>query len=204
MEKVDVGKIVREEQTRTKDLLVKLLQPTGVVSALPVDATDFQSWLEATVDCIKEQHERLLQSHATSNSSSSSNINSSSTASQTTTTNTTTTGTSTGTSSRSDNGDSTLIANNILNNPRSIANNNSLQKNNSNDTGVVVDSNKNGAAGPAATATDSSGEEDEQQNLALRNEQLQKTLDQYKIIIADTVSMHPASQSRWSHLIHRR
>ncbi|XP_035779165.1 RNA polymerase II degradation factor 1-like isoform X2 [Anopheles albimanus] len=186
VEKVDVGKIVHEEQTRTKDLLVKLLQPTGVVSALPVDATDFQSWLEATVDCIKEQHERLLQSHATSNSSSSSNINSSSTASQTTTTNTTTTGTSTGTSSRSDNGDSTLIANNILNNPRSIANNNSLQKSNSNDTGVVVDSNKNGAAGPAATATDSSGEEDEQQNLALRNEQLQKTLDQYKIIIADT------------------
>uniref|UniRef100_A0A182QRZ9 Ribosome receptor lysine/proline rich domain-containing protein n=1 Tax=Anopheles farauti TaxID=69004 RepID=A0A182QRZ9_9DIPT len=34
-EKVDVGKVILEEQNRTKDLLVQLLQPTGVVSALP-------------------------------------------------------------------------------------------------------------------------------------------------------------------------
>uniref|UniRef100_A0A182TQA5 Uncharacterized protein n=1 Tax=Anopheles melas TaxID=34690 RepID=A0A182TQA5_9DIPT len=33
-EKVDVGKVILEEQNRTKDLLVQLLQPTGVENML--------------------------------------------------------------------------------------------------------------------------------------------------------------------------
>uniref|UniRef100_A0AAG5CTZ8 Ribosome receptor lysine/proline rich domain-containing protein n=1 Tax=Anopheles atroparvus TaxID=41427 RepID=A0AAG5CTZ8_ANOAO len=176
---VDVGKIVLEEQNRTKDLLVQLLQPTGVVPALPVDATDFQSWLEATVGCIKERQEELQRKHqpptltttATTITSSSNTCNSNSNSTD-------------GSSRSSSNSSSNINANNNLN-----TNNNSLHENSNEahavDGSVVVvgggDANKNGA-------TDS-GSEDEQQALALRNEQLQKTVDQYKTIIADTENM---------------
>uniref|UniRef100_A0A182W094 Ribosome receptor lysine/proline rich domain-containing protein n=1 Tax=Anopheles minimus TaxID=112268 RepID=A0A182W094_9DIPT len=168
-EKVDVGKVVLEEQNRMKDLLVQLLQPTGVVSALPVDATDFQSWLEATVGCIKEQYESLQRTHptnSTANDSSHHPEQSSGTANN-----------SNSDSSRL-NSSSNIIANNNLN-----TNNNSVNSSlheHSND-GVVI-TNKNGA-------TSDSGSEDDQQAMALRYEQLQQTVDQYKTIIADTENM---------------
>ncbi|XP_058062939.1 putative uncharacterized protein DDB_G0271606 [Anopheles bellator] len=190
-EKVDVGKVVLEEQNRTKDLLVQLLLPTGVVPTLPVDATDFQSWLEATVRCIKEQHELLLRNH----SSVSSTVGTNSTAavgSQTTTTTTTGISSSAGVNNNADTASSRSSSSNMIANNNLIPHsnvNNSLQNNNNNNDahGATADgagesANKNGA-------TESGSEEDDHQSVALRNEQLQKTVDQYKIIIADTEIM---------------
>uniref|UniRef100_A0A182RNN0 Ribosome receptor lysine/proline rich domain-containing protein n=1 Tax=Anopheles funestus TaxID=62324 RepID=A0A182RNN0_ANOFN len=183
-EKVDVGKVVLEEQNRMKDLLVQLLQPTGVVvSALPVDATDFQSWLEATVGCIKEQYDSLQRSHPTnstandSSSTISSGVNNNAVVTNSHPEQSSGTANSNSDSSRL-NSSSNIIANNNLN-----TNNNSVNSSlheNSND-GVVI-TNKNGA-------TSDSGSEDDQQAMALRYEQMQQTVDQYKSIIADTENM---------------
>ncbi|XP_035900413.1 putative mediator of RNA polymerase II transcription subunit 26 isoform X4 [Anopheles stephensi] len=179
-EKVDIGKVVLEEQNRTKDLLVQLLQPIGVVSALPVDATDFQSWLEATVGCIKEQYEKRT-AHPTTNSTanSSSSTNSSHPEQSSGTANSSSSSSSNSDSSRL-NSSSNIIANNNLNTSNSV--NSSLHAN-SNDGGAVVITNKNGASGG------DSGSDDDQQSIALRYEQLQQTVDQYKSIIADTENM---------------
>uniref|UniRef100_A0A182PAC2 Ribosome receptor lysine/proline rich domain-containing protein n=1 Tax=Anopheles epiroticus TaxID=199890 RepID=A0A182PAC2_9DIPT len=95
-EKVDVGKVILEEQNRMKDLLVQLLQPTGVV-----------------VNSSLHEHSNDGEGGAT-----------------------------------------------------------------------VVITNKNGATGGS-----DSGAEDDPQTLALRYEQMQKTVDQYKTIIADTENM---------------
>ncbi|EAA44829.5 AGAP003043-PB [Anopheles gambiae str. PEST] len=187
-EKVDVGKVILEEQNRTKDLLVQLLQPTGVVSALPVDATDFQSWLEATVGCIKEQYEHLQQSHTTttttttsssSTSSGSSGVNNASVVTNSHPEQSSGTANSNNSDSSSRlNSSSNIIANNNLNTNSSV--NSSLHEH-ANDGAVV---NKNGATGGS-----DSGAEDDQQTMALRYEQMQKTVDQYKTIIADTENM---------------
>uniref|UniRef100_A0A182JAX0 Uncharacterized protein n=1 Tax=Anopheles atroparvus TaxID=41427 RepID=A0A182JAX0_ANOAO len=56
------------------------------------------------------------------------------------------------------------------------------------DVGKIVLEEQNRTKDLLNGATDS-GSEDEQQALALRNEQLQKTVDQYKTIIADTENM---------------
>ena len=182
---MDVGKVILEEQNRTKDLLVQLLQPTGVVSALPVDATDFQSWLEATVGCIKEQYEHLQQSHTTtttttsssSTSSGSSGVNNASVVTNSHPEQSSGTANSNNSDSSSRlNSSSNIIANNNLNTNSSV--NSSLHEH-ANDGAVV---NKNGATGGS-----DSGAEDDQQTMALRYEQMQKTVDQYKTIIADTV-----------------
>ncbi|XP_053657627.1 ribosome-binding protein 1 [Anopheles marshallii] len=182
-EKVDVGKVVLEEQNRMKDLLVQLLQPTGVVSALPVDATDFQSWLEATVGCIKEQYESLQRTphptNSTANDSSSTTGGGNTNAVVTNSHPEQSSGTANSNSDSSRiNSSSNIIANNNLN-----TNNNSVNSSlheHSND-GVVI-TNKNGA-------TSDSGSEDDQQAMALRYEQMQQTVDQYKTIIADTENM---------------
>ncbi|XP_053693226.1 kinectin isoform X2 [Sabethes cyaneus] len=154
---VDVDKVILEEQARTKDLLIKLL-PSEIVSSLPLDATNFQSWLESTVTCIREQQDNLRISSASnsSNNTSSTEVH--------------------------------INCNNNSNNSRSSnnANNNNssfLEKNDAY-AGKDVDgssSSKNGTAevDPA----------DESQILATKNEQLQKTVDQYKIIIAETENM---------------
>uniref|UniRef100_A0A182NSC8 Ribosome receptor lysine/proline rich domain-containing protein n=1 Tax=Anopheles dirus TaxID=7168 RepID=A0A182NSC8_9DIPT len=176
-EKVDVGKIILEEQNRMKDLLVQLLQPTGVVSALPVDATDFQSWLEATVGCIKEQYAQLQQRSihtTTNNSDSSSSSSGNSVATNSHPEQSSGTANSNSDSSRL-NSSSNIIANNNLNTTNSV--NSSLHEN-SND---IVVTNKNGSS--------DSGAEDDQQAMTLRYEQMQKTVDQYKNIIADTENM---------------
>lgn len=151
--KVDIDKVILEEQNRTKDLLVKLL-PQDIVSALPLDATNFHSWLESTVACIREQQESVrLSSTATSNNSTEvvhHNYNNSNT-------------------SRSSN--------------NSANNNSSLNEHNDAHDGKTDEgSSKNGAPELADAAED-------QQALAQRNEQLQKTVDQYKLIIADTEIM---------------
>lgn len=150
--KVDIDKVILEEQNRTKDLLVKLL-PQEIVSALPLDATNFHSWLESAVTCIREQQEcvRLSATTTPSNNSTESvhhNFNN---------------------TSRS--------SNNSANNNSSLN-----EQNDAHDGKTDEGSSKNGAPELADTAED-------QQALALRNEQLQKTVDQYKIIIADTVSI---------------
>ncbi|XP_001649213.2 ribosome-binding protein 1 isoform X2 [Aedes aegypti] len=147
--KVDIDKVILEEQNRTKDLLVKLL-PQEIVSALPLDATNFHSWLESAVTCIREQQEcvRLSATTTPSNNSTESvhhNFNN---------------------TSRS--------SNNSANNNSSLN-----EQNDAHDGKTDEGSSKNGAPELADTAED-------QQALALRNEQLQKTVDQYKIIIADT------------------
>ncbi|XP_050071839.1 ribosome-binding protein 1 [Anopheles maculipalpis] len=177
---VDVGKVVLEEQNRMKDLLVKLLQPTGVVSALPVDATDFQSWLEATVGCIKEQYEHLQRTaHPTNNSIP---TNSSSTNSHPEQSSGTANSNNNNNSDSSRlNSSSNIIANNNLNTTNNV--NSSLHENSNDGGDAVVITNKNGASG------DSGSIEDDQQSLALRCEQLQQTVDQYKFIIADTENM---------------
>ncbi|XP_065082859.1 kinectin isoform X2 [Ochlerotatus camptorhynchus] len=151
--KVDIDKVILEEQNRTKDLLVKLL-PQDIVSALPLDATNFHSWLESTVACIREQQESVrLSSTATSNNSTEvvhHNYNNSNT-------------------SRSSN--------------NSANNNSSLNEHNDAHDGKTDEgSSKNGAPELADAAED-------QQALAQRTEQLQKTVDQYKLIIADTEIM---------------
>ncbi|XP_053671286.1 ribosome-binding protein 1 [Anopheles nili] len=181
-EKVDVGKVILEEQNRTKDLLVQLLQPTGVVSALPVDATDFQSWLMATVGCIKERCDQLQRTHTTSNTNSSSSTSGASVPvaanSHPEPSSGTANSNSNSDSSRS-NSSSNIIANNNLNTNNSV--NSSLHETSLFEDVVVVVTNKNG--------TSDSGSEDEQQAMAQRYEQMQKTVDQYKTIIADTENM---------------
>lgn len=154
--KVDIDKVILEEQNRTKDLLVKLL-PQEIVSALPLDATNFHSWLESTVSCIREQQESVRLSAASSNATPSNNS-------------------------------STDAAHHNFNNTsrssNNSANNNSSlnEQNDVHDGKSDVASSKNGAPELADTAED-------QQALTLRNEQLQKTVDQYKLIIADTEIM---------------
>ncbi|XP_052865710.1 ribosome-binding protein 1 [Anopheles cruzii] len=194
-EKVDVGKVVLEEQNRTKDLLVQLLLPTGVVPTLPVDATDFQSWLEATVRCIKEQHELLLRNHSSASSTTVGTNSTAAVASQTTTTSTTTTSSSAGvnnntadTASSRSSSSSNMIANNNLI-PHSNVNNSLQNNNNNNDAHGATGADGAGESANKNGATESGGEEDDHQSVALRNEQLQKTVDQYKVIIADTEIM---------------
>ncbi|XP_058128923.1 interaptin isoform X3 [Anopheles coustani] len=180
---VDVGKIVLEEQNRTKDLLVKLLQPTGVVPVLPVDATDFQSWLEATVGCIKERQEQLQQQKHHNNTTTTTTAAGSNGSSNTSGNAAVANNSNSDSSSRSSS--SNIIANNNLNTNNNTVNNSLHENSNDAHDGEVLggggDANKNGAA--------ESGSEDDQQAMALRNEQLQKTVDQYKTIIADTENM---------------
>ncbi|XP_055541447.1 putative leucine-rich repeat-containing protein DDB_G0290503 isoform X1 [Wyeomyia smithii] len=153
---VDIDKVILEEQTRTKDLLIKLL-PSEIVSSLPLDATNFQSWLESTVTCIREQQDNLRISNATnSNNTSSTEVH-----------------------INCNNKSNTSRSSNNANN-----NNNSLLESHDSDVGGDVEgssSSKNGSVevDPA----------DESQVLAVKNEQLQKTVDQYKIIIAETENM---------------
>lgn len=133
---------------------MKLL-PQEIVSALPLDATNFHSWLESTVACIREQQEsvRLSSTTATSNNS------------------------------------TEVVHNNYNNGNTSRSSNNSANNNSSlnehydaHDGKTDEGSNKNGAPELADAAED-------QQALSQRNEQLQKTVDQYMLIIADTVSI---------------
>lgn len=138
---------------------MKLL-PQDIVSALPLDATNFHSWLESTVACIREQQESVrLSSTATSNNS------------------------------------TEVVHHNYNNSNTSRSSNNGANTNSSlnehydaHDGKTDEGSNKNGAPELADAAED-------QQALSQRNEQLQKTVDQYMLIIADTVSiasqLHP-------------
>lgn len=158
--KVDIDKVILEEQNRTKDLLVKLL-PQEIVSALPLDATNFHSWLESTVTCIREQQEsvRLL---AASNAS---------------------------VVAATPSNNSTESVHHSFNNTSRSSNNSTNNNSSLNDQidvhGGKTDegSSKNGAPELAEDTPE------DQQALTLRNEQLQKSVDQYKLIIADTVSM---------------
>ncbi|XP_039435508.1 myosin-13 isoform X2 [Culex pipiens pallens] len=157
--KVDIDKVILEEQNRTKDLLVKLL-PTEIVSALPLDAANFYSWLESTVVCIQEQQQECIRT--ATEAAAAAAAAAASVAVTTTTTNS---------------NNSTEVGH--LNcNSRSSNNNSSLYENN--DANGNDGSNKNGAP---------EGDLEDQQVLAQRNEQLQKTVDQYKTIIADTEIM---------------
>ncbi|XP_038115706.1 ribosome-binding protein 1 isoform X1 [Culex quinquefasciatus] len=156
--KVDIDKVILEEQNRTKDLLVKLL-PTEIVSALPLDAANFYSWLESTVVCIQEQQQECIR---TATEAAAAAAAAAASVAVTTTTNS---------------NNSTEVGH--LNcNSRSSNNNSSLYENN--DANGNDGSNKNGAP---------EGDLEDQQVLAQRNEQLQKTVDQYKTIIADTEIM---------------
>lgn len=153
--KVDIDKVILEEQNRTKDLLVKLL-PQEIVSALPLDAANFQSWLESAVSCIREQQESVRLSSASSSSN----------------------------ATPSNNSTEAPVHHSNFNNNTSRSSNN-IANNNSSLNDVHVDegrSSKNGAPEPADSAED-------QQALTLKTEQLQKTVDQYKLIIADTEIM---------------
>ncbi|XP_055638163.1 paramyosin isoform X2 [Toxorhynchites rutilus septentrionalis] len=144
---VDIDKVILEEQTRTKDLLIKLL-PAEIVSALPLDATNFHSWLESTVICIREQQESVRISNSNSSKSAEvTHLNNSSIS-------------STSKSSNSANSNSNSHPNN--------------------------DEGSNSSSKNGAPELDSY---EDQQVLVLRNEQLQKTVDQYKTIIADTEIM---------------
>lgn len=158
--KVDIDKVILEEQNRTKDLLVKLL-PQEIVSALPLDATNFHSWLESTVTCIREQQEsvRLL---AASNAS---------------------------VVAATPSNNSTESVHHSFNNTSRSSNNSTNNNSSLNDQidvhGGKTDegSSKNGAPELAEDTPE------DQQALTLRNEQLQKSVDQYKLIIADTEIM---------------
>lgn len=146
--KVDIDKVILEEQNRTKDLLIKLL-PSEIVSALPLDASNFHSWLESTVTCIREQQESIRIS---SNSSSSTEVH--------------------------------LNCNNNPSRSSNSANNNSsLYENSEAHDGEDEGSSNNKNGAPELDSTE------DQQALVQRNEQLQKTVDQYKTIIADTETM---------------
>lgn len=167
--KVDIDKVILEEQNRTKDLLVKLL-PQEIVTALPLDATNFHSWLESAVTCIREQQESVRLSASQNNAA---------TATTTPSNNST---------------EATAVHHNFNNTSRSSNNsaNNNSSLNEQNDAhGGKTDegSSKNGAPELADTAED-------QQALTLRNEQLQKSVDQYKLIIADTVSKLPTKAKK--------
>lgn len=158
--KVDIDKVILEEQNRTKDLLVKLL-PQEIVSALPLDATNFHSWLESTVSCIREQQESVRLA-AVSNAT-------------------------VVAVTPSNNSEESL--HHSFNNTSRSSNNSTNNKSSSNDQNDVHDgftdegSSKNGAPELAEDTAE------DQQALTLRNEQLQKTVDQYKLIIADTEIM---------------
>ncbi|XP_058447505.1 ribosome-binding protein 1 isoform X1 [Malaya genurostris] len=159
---VDVDKIILEEQGRTKDLLIKLL-PTEIVSTLPLDATNFHSWLEATVTCIREQQESLRVSNASSDSN------------------------STGTQVHLNCNNNTSRSSNSTNN-----NNSSLYENDDAHDGKTEgsSSSKNGA--PTVYPVE------DPQALAAKNEQLQKTIEQYKLIIAETEIMLKNLESKAS------
>lgn len=154
--KVDVDKVILEEQNRTKDLLIKLL-PSEIVSALPLDANNFHSWLESAVTCIREQQESVRIS---------SNSNS-----------TATTTTEVHLNCNSNNNNASRSSNSANNNSSLYENNDAHDE--QNDEGSS--SSKNGA--PELDSAE------DQQALVLRNEQLQKTVDQYKTIIDDTQIM---------------
>lgn len=175
--KVDLDKVILEEQNRTKDLLVKLL-PAEIVSALPLDATNFHSWLESTVACIQEQQQECIRTAtdaatAAATAAAAAAAAAVATATSTTTTNSNSTEVHLNCNSRSSNN-----SNSNNNNSSLYENNDAHDGSNSNSTGS---SNKNGA--PEV------GDLEDQQALAQRNEQLQKTVDQYKTIIADTEIM---------------
>ncbi|XP_058823494.1 ribosome-binding protein 1 isoform X1 [Topomyia yanbarensis] len=159
---VDVDKVILEEQGRTKDLLVKLL-PTEIVSALPLDATNFYSWLEATVTCIREQQENLRVSSASNNRN------------------------STDTEVYLNCNNNTSRSSNSTNN-----NNSSLYDNNDAHDGDDEgnSSSKNGA--PAVYPAE------DPQALAAKNEQLQKQIEQYKLLIAETELMLKNLESKAS------
>lgn len=172
--KVDLDKVILEEQNRTKDLLVKLL-PAEIVSALPLDATNFHSWLESTVACIQEQQQECIRTAteaATAAATAAAAAAAAAVTATTTTTNSNSTEVHLNCNSRSSN------SNSNNNNSSLYENNDAHDGSNSNSTGS---SNKNGA--PEV------GDLEDQQALAQRNEQLQKTVDQYKTIIADTEIM---------------
>lgn len=147
--KVDIDQVILEEQNRTKDLLIKLL-PSEIVSALPVDTSDFHSWLECTVSCIREQQESIRIS-STSNNTNEMHVN----------------------------------YNNYPSRSSSCSANDSSRLYESNDTqsGQNDDTSNNRNGEPELDS------QDDNQTLVLRNEQLQKTVDQYKTIIADTEVM---------------
>lgn len=168
--KIDIDKVILEEQNRTKDLLVKLL-PAEIVSALPLDATNFNSWLESTVTCIQEQQQEYIR---TATEAAAAAATAAATSAATTTTN------------NINNSNSTEAPAHLNCNSRSSNNNSSLYENNdahdsSNNGGDGGSSNKNGAP--------EGGDLEDQQALVQRNETLQKTVDQYKTIIADTEIM---------------
>lgn len=156
--KVDIDKVILEEQNRTKDLLVKLL-PAEIVSALPLDATNFYSWLESTVVCIQEQQQECIRTATEAAAAAA--------AAATATSNSNSTEVHLNCNSRSSNNNSSLYENNDAHDG-------------SNNGSSSSSSNKNGA--PEVDF-------EEQQLLVQRNEQLQKTVDQYKTIIADTEIM---------------
>lgn len=166
--KVDLDKVILEEQNRTKDLLVKLL-PAEIVSALPLDATNFYSWLESTVACIQEQQQECIRT-ATEAAKAAAMAAATATATSTTT-NSNSTEVHLNCNSRSSNSNN--------NNNSSLYENNDAHDGSNNST-TGGSSNKNGAP---------EGDLEDQQALVQRNEQLQKTVDQYKTIIADTEIM---------------
>lgn len=159
--KIDIDKVILEEQNRTKDLLVKLL-PAEIVSALPLDAANFHSWLESTVVCIQEQQQECIRTATAAAEAAA--------VAAVTTNNSNSTAV----------GEEAVHLNCNNNTSRSSANNSNSNNNSSlyenNDA-----SNKNGAAEAEELV--------EQEVLVQRNEQLQKTVDQYKTIIADTEIM---------------
>lgn len=172
--KVDLDKVILEEQNRTKDLLVKLL-PAEIVSALPLDATNFHSWLESTVACIQEQQQECIRTATEAATAAATAAAAAAAAAVTPTTTTTTNSNST---------EVHLNCNSRSSNSNSNNNNSSLYENNDAHDGSnsTESSNKNGA--PEVV-----GDLEDQQALVQRNEQLQKTVDQYKTIIADTEIM---------------
>lgn len=174
--KVDLDKVILEEQNRTKDLLVKLL-PAEIVSALPLDATNFHSWLESTVACIQEQQQECIRTATEAATAAATAAAAAAAAANATTTTTTTNSNSTEVHHNCNSRSSNSNSNN--NNSSLYENNDAHDGSNSNSTGS---SNKNGA--PEVV-----GDLEDQQALVQRNEQLQKTVDQYKTIIADTEIM---------------
>lgn len=167
--KVDLDKVILEEQNRTKDLLVKLL-PAEIVSALPLDATNFHSWLESTVVCIQEQQQECIRT-ATEAATAAATAAAAAAAAAVTSTTTT--------NNNSNSTEVHLNCNSRSSNSNSNNNNSSLYENNDAHDGSAS-SNKNGTP---------EGDLEDQQALVQRNEQLQKTVDQYKTIIADTEIM---------------
>lgn len=165
--KVDLDKVILEEQNRTKDLLVKLL-PAEIVSALPLDATNFHSWLESTVTCIQEKQQECIRTASAA----------------------AVTAAAASAAATSNNSNSTEVHLNCNNNTsRSSNNNSSLYENNDGHDGKASDGGSSGASNKNGAPEGELDSAEDQQALVLRNEQLQQTVDQYKKIISETENM---------------